>query len=351
MANSPSPRSSQDSVLFKALRHTVAPFVSGDPLTPRAIIAVAYSGGLDSTVLLHAAAQVLKNRAHVLALHVNHRISASADGWEEHARSTAQALNLDIDVARLTGLSAGDANLEERAREARWKALIRMSTKHNAAAILTAHHANDQAETVLLHLLRGTGLAGLGMRAQSTRDGLAVLRPWLKFERSVLETFARGRKLAWIDDPSNDDVTLRRNAVRHALWPAVEAADSRALPSLLRFAEHAQHLDESMEWLATRWLNSCLDANDTHQLHWGRLMEAPLPVRQLGLRAWIKRLGLRMPTQARLDAMLMQLDGKTAAGVRCTHEGWTFAKRGQMAVATPPLVGSSKGEAQIPWTF
>jgi tRNA(Ile)-lysidine synthase len=341
MANSPSRRNNSDALLLKALRQTVAPFVSVKAdelfLTRASAVAVAYSGGLDSTALLHAAVQALKNKATVVALHVNHRINPAADSWEEHARQTAAALGIDSDVARLSGLAAGDRNLEERAREARWKALIRMAAKHNAVAILTAHHANDQAETVLLQLLRGTGLAGMGMREQSARDGLAVLRPWLKFERAQLEAFAAARELAWIEDPSNSDVALRRNAVRHALWPAVHAADDRALPSLLRFAEHAQHLDESMDWLATRWLNSCLDANDTHQLHWGRLMEAPLPVRQLGFRAWIRRLGLRMPTQARLDAMLTQLDGKTAAGVRCVHEGWTFSKRGQVAIATPPF--------------
>ncbi|MGL4575097.1 MAG: tRNA lysidine(34) synthetase TilS [Burkholderiaceae bacterium] len=320
-------------------------------MVPPRVVAVAYSGGLDSTVLLHAAVQALKNKAAVVALHVNHRINPAADDWEEHARQTAQALAIDCDVARLTDLSAGDPNLEERAREARWKALVRMAVKHNAQAILTAHHANDQAETVLLQLLRGTGLAGMGMRTQSAREGIAILRPFLPFERSTLEEFARARDLQWIEDPSNSDVALRRNAVRHALWPAVEAADSRALSSLLRFAEHAQHLDESMDWLATRWLHSCLDSNDTHHLHWGRLMEAPLPVRQLGFRAWIKRLGLRMPTQARLDAMLTQLDGKTAAGVRCTHEGWTFSKRGSMAIATPPLVGKGKADDAEKWIF
>jgi tRNA(Ile)-lysidine synthase len=344
MANSPSRKSNSGAVLLKALRQTVAPFVSAGTarpedlfLVPAHVVAVAYSGGLDSTVLLHAAVQALKNKATVVALHVNHRINPAADAWEEHARATAQDLGIDCDVARLTDLHAGDPNLEEKAREARWKALIRMAGKHNAVAILTAHHANDQAETVLLQLLRGTGLAGMGMRVHTAREGVAVLRPFLPFERSALEAFAQARDLKWIEDPSNSDVALRRNAVRHKLWPAVEAADHRALSSLTRFAEHAQHIDESMDWLATRWLNSCLDANDTHQLHWGRLMEAPPPVRQLGFRAWIKRLGLRMPTQARLDAMLQQLDGKTAAGVRCAHEGWTFSRRGPVAIATPPF--------------
>jgi tRNA(Ile)-lysidine synthase len=345
MANSPSVKSSKSHpVLLKALRQTVAPFVSGADarpedlfLVPARVVAVAYSGGLDSTVLLHAAVHALRNKASVVALHVNHRIHAQADAWEEHARATAQGLEIDCDVARLSDLNAGDPNLEEKAREARWKALIRMAVKHNAVAILTAHHANDQAETVLLQLLRGTGLAGMGMRMHTTREGIAVLRPFLSFERKVLEEFAQARDLKWIEDPSNSDVALRRNAVRHNLWPVVEAADTRALPSLTRFAEHAQHVDESMDWLATRWLNSCLDSNDTHELHWGRFMEAPLPVRQLGFRAWLKRLGLRMPTQARLDAMLQQLDGKTAAGVRCTHEGWSFSKRGQVAIAKPPF--------------
>jgi tRNA(Ile)-lysidine synthase len=329
------------SVLLKALRQTVAPFVSATPndlfLVRANVVGVAVSGGLDSTVLLHAATRALKNKAQVVALHVNHRIHPAADTWEAHVNTTAKTLDIDCDVARLADLAAGQPNLEERAREARWQALIRMAAKHNAVALLTAHHANDQAETVLLQLLRGTGLSGMGMRTHSAREGIAVLRPFLKFERSTLESYARARELQWIEDPSNADVALRRNAVRHQLWPAIEAADNRALPSLVRFADHVQHIEESMDWLATRWLNSCLDANNTYQLHWSRLMEAPGPVQQLGFRAWVKRLGLRMPTQARLEAMLEQLDGKTAPGIRCTHEGWSFARRGPLAIATPPF--------------
>jgi tRNA(Ile)-lysidine synthase len=351
MASLPLPKSNNHVALLKALRHTVAPFVStaaDDIFLVRAnVVAIAYSGGLDSTVLLHAATLALKDQVQLVALHVNHGIHSDANAWEEHARATAAELHIDFEAARLTDLTAGQPNLEERAREARWQALVGMASKHGAVAIMTAHHANDQAETVLLQLLRGSGLAGMGMRAQGKRDGLSILRPFLDQERSALEAYAQTRELQWIEDPSNADVALRRNAVRHQLMPAVQAADERALSSLTRFADHAQHTEESMDWLATRWLNTCLDANDMHQLHWARLMDAPLPVRQLGFRAWLKRLGLRMPTQARLEAMLQQLDGKTAPGIRCEHEGWSFSKRGMLAIASPPYGFEEGGHAVI----
>jgi tRNA(Ile)-lysidine synthase len=341
MANLPLSKSNDHAALLKALRNSVAPFVStasDDIFLVRAnAVAIAYSGGLDSTVLLHAAAIGLKNQVQLVALHVNHGIHADANAWEEHARATAAELHIDFEAVRLTELATGQPNLEARAREARWQALVSMASKHNAVAIMTAHHANDQAETVLLQLLRGSGLAGMGMRTQGNRDGLSILRPFLDQERSALEAYAQTRELQWIEDSSNTDLALRRNAVRHQLMPAVQAVDERALPSLVRFADHAQHTEECMDWLATRWLNSCLDTNDMHHLNWARLIEAPLPVQRLGFRAWLKRLGLRMPTQARLDAMLQQLDGKNTPGVRCEHEGWSFSKRGAQAIATPPF--------------
>jgi len=308
-----------EGLLQKALHEVVAPFFCQEgPLR----LAVAFSGGMDSSVLLHAAATSFPSS--LLVLHIDHGINDASVSWERFCARTAALYGAEFFSRRLEGLQPGMPNLEEQARNARWAALLQMARQHQASLLLTAHHANDQAETVLLNLLRGTGLAGIGMSTCSQREGIPILRPWLNFPREQLAAYAQHYALQWVEDPSNQDLKLRRNAVRHQLWPAVLETDGRALPALGRFAQLAAETETLLQMFGTRELASMLP--QANRLDW-QLFENQLPAAQaLLFRLWLKKLELRPPTQARLEAMLQQLRGKGAYGLRCHHAGCEFFK-------------------------
>jgi tRNA(Ile)-lysidine synthase len=197
-------------------------------VTPRRYL-VGFSGGLDSTVLTHALRQAPVPRAPILAVHVNHGMQPDAGAWEEHCRRVAAALDVEF-VARAVAV-AGDRGfgLEAAAREARYTAIRTLMQEGDV--LLSAHHEDDQAETLLLNLMRGSGVAGLaGIGASQPFGPGLLLRPMLKVSRTDIERYAKEFDLQWIDDPSNLDLRFDRNYLREEIlprlrrrWPAVTA--------------------------------------------------------------------------------------------------------------------------------
>ncbi|MDX9842692.1 MAG: tRNA lysidine(34) synthetase TilS [Aquabacterium sp.] len=195
-------------------------------------VAVAYSGGRDSTALLHATAVAARDwpGVTVVALHVHHGLSAQADDWLQHAEAVCQAwveegLPLRL-LCRRVGLrlSAGDS-VEAVARAARHAALQEMAQEAGADLLLLAHHRQDQAETLLLQALRGGGLAGLaGIPRDVIREGVRWVRPWLDHARSAIEAYVAAYGLTYIDDDSNADPRYARNLLRLSVWPALVSA-------------------------------------------------------------------------------------------------------------------------------
>ena len=290
--------------------------------------------------MLHAACLAGLNP---VALHVDHGIHLESHRWANELETTAIALGAPFASQRLEGLHAGMPNLENAARNARSHALRELAQAHKAGCILLAHHANDQAETVLLNLLRGTGLGGVGMPQQRRNDGLIWLRPWLQVPRSDILAYATAHALQWAEDPSNADLALRRNAVRHQLWPVVQAVESRALPSLLRFSSIALEAAQTEQALAAHWVQGFFQKNgenpamEVHHLDWhGMVKDQSIPLQTALLRAWLAMLGCKPPTQAHAFAMLGQLNAKTGGGLRCVHEGWAFGFVGEFLQAAPP---------------
>ncbi|MCY3818799.1 MAG: tRNA lysidine(34) synthetase TilS [Gammaproteobacteria bacterium] len=191
-------------------------------------IAVGYSGGLDSTVLLHAAAMRFA-APRLRALHVNHGLQAESLDWQRHCERVAAGLGVPIEVVRVT---VGSGNVESQARRARyaaWKETLRPSE-----ILLLAHHANDQAETVLWRLL--TGRAPVGMPAERPLGAGCVVRPFLHLRRSRLVAYAKKHDLAWVEDPSNADRTRDRNFIRHEIMPNLETRFPRAVEVLAAVA-------------------------------------------------------------------------------------------------------------------
>ncbi|MFT7724632.1 MAG: tRNA lysidine(34) synthetase TilS [Roseateles sp.] len=205
-------------------------------------VAVAFSGGLDSTALLHAATRAAQGRQRVVALHVHHGLQPQADGWAAHCEQAARSFGAGFDCTWLSGAPGRGDSVEAWARAGRHRALHEMAVRVGADLLLLAHHRRDQAETFLLQALRGAGTAGLAsMPRQQWRDGICWARPWLDRPHAALRAYAERHGLRWIEDPSNGDARFARNRLRQLLWPAFPAAEA-GLAQAARWAQQAEAL-------------------------------------------------------------------------------------------------------------
>lgn len=222
-----------------------------------ACVAVAFSGGRDSTALLHATAVAAREwpGVQVVALHVHHGLSAHADDWLRHAQSMCEAwagqgLPVRLCWRRVVlTVNTGDS-VEAVARSARYLALQEMAREVSADMLLLAHHRQDQAETLLLQALRCGGVAGLaGMPRDTLRDGVRWARPWLDHPRSAIEAYVSAHGLPFIEDDSNSDPRYARNRLRLSVWPALLSAFPDAEACL---ASSARRLSDSLA-VAEAW--------------------------------------------------------------------------------------------------
>ena len=194
---------------------------------------VAFSGGLDSTVLCHAIARLSEHhQLNITLLHINHQLHQDADQWARQCERVAQQYNLAFECVTLDGQPRG-ASIENWARQQRRQ--IFANKLAQGGAVITAHHQDDQAETLLFRLLRGTGPDGLAaMRMCSPLSKGQIIRPFLSISRQALTAYAQAHQLTWIEDPSNQNMAFTRNYLRHKImpvlqqqWPKVEQALSR----------------------------------------------------------------------------------------------------------------------------
>jgi tRNA(Ile)-lysidine synthase len=287
-----------------------------------ATIAVALSGGRDSVVLLDALAAVAPARGNnVTAIHVHHGLSANADAWAQACVERCAALHVACEVRRVAVMPQPRASLEALARHARYDALADGARRIGAAVVALAHHRNDQAETLLLQLLRGSGPHGLaGMPAwRQDAAGIAWWRPLLGIPRARIDAYARERALRWSDDESNADSRHARNAVRHSVMPALQSIAPQADVTLARAAAHQADAARLLDELAEQ---DGRDASDGTTLLCHAL-DALSPHRARNLLRWFLRgHGLPAPSTARLAAMLDQLRGARGDAVtRLAHAG------------------------------
>ncbi|SEE15300.1 MULTISPECIES: tRNA lysidine(34) synthetase TilS [Pseudomonas] len=210
---------------------------------------IAFSGGLDSTVLLHLLANLAKNEhlPELKAIHIHHGLQAVADTWPEHCQSVCDGLGVPLQVVHVQ-VQPG-ASLERAARDARYGAFIE-ATQANEV-LLTAQHRDDQAETLLFRLLRGAGVRGLsGVPSQRALGRGHLLRPLLDVSRAELEAYATGHQLRWIEDPSNQDHQFSRNYLRHQVLPVMTARWPQAVASMARSAAHLSEARGLLDELA-----------------------------------------------------------------------------------------------------
>lgn len=245
----------------------------------RARVAVGLSGGVDSVVLLH----LLSKNTAVTAIHVHHGLSPNADAWAAFCRRLCKRLGVPLQIQKVKVVKRGEG-LEAAARRARYEAFA----KSKADCIALAHNLDDQAETVLMNLLRGAGVRGArGMLAQSSFGKKTLLRPLLGMPRAAILAYAREHGLQWIEDETNADESLIRNFIRRRVGPLLDVKYPRWREALARAARH----------FATRQAGA-------DEL----------------LRKFLQTKGLRAPSEAKLAEMLKQL---TSRGSRTLieHDG------------------------------
>ncbi len=285
---------------------------------PQGPIAIAYSGGLDSSALLHLAAQSGRK---TYAFHIHHGLSPNADAWEAHARAECERLNINFASCRVTL----DDRSEASARKARYAALGALCVEHKVHLLLTAHHLDDQAETILLQLLRGAGPAGMsGMDAFNRAPGLlgtpdvVLARPLLQASRAQLEEYVRDNGIAHIEDESNADTRYARNALRHDVMPRLAEAFPGYQERFARSARHAQSAQRLLTEQAAEDLRTCLAGEDGLDLSRVRTLSADR-VSNL-LRHWFTERGIRLPSASWLAEMQEQaLTARDDANLKVTH--------------------------------
>ncbi|MFP5411190.1 MAG: tRNA lysidine(34) synthetase TilS [Gammaproteobacteria bacterium] len=303
---------------------------------PHARLTLALSGGLDSTVLLHALVALRTRHPFSLAaLHVNHGLSPHADDWVDFCARLCAEAGVDLAVHRVSVAPDDPAGIEAAARHARQRVFAGV----DADFLLTAHQRDDQAETVLLQLLRGAGPKGLAAMAElQARPGwrAAQLRPLLGLARAELAGYAQAHCLAWVDDESNADPRYRRNALRLDVMPRLAAHFPGSGATLARAATLQADAAALLDDLAQI---DAADAVDGARLDCAALARlSPARARNL-LRHFLERQGAAMPSARRLDEALRQLLHARQDARVCVDLGFGTLRRhrgGAYWVVPPP---------------
>ncbi|MCP3866632.1 MAG: tRNA lysidine(34) synthetase TilS [Gammaproteobacteria bacterium] len=267
---------------------------------------VAYSGGRDSHVLLHALAALGKELpGRIEALHVDHGLQSASRDWSAHCVQICRELDVPCQVLPLTLRLEKGASVEELAREARYRALV--ARMDPGDMLLTAHHLEDQSETVLLQLLRGAGLGGLAAMPPVSGYGPGYrARPLLGFSCNALKFYALEQKLDWVEDPSNQNTRFDRNFLRHEIIPLMANRWPAMATTIARSARHCAEAQALVDTLCQRDLEE-ISSKRTGRLSLSGLQALSLPRARAVLRAWIRQRGYRLPDTARLHRALREM--------------------------------------------
>lgn len=312
--------------MSKTLAQAMGEFAPGLPL------AVAYSGGADSTALLLACAE--KWPGQVCAFHVHHGLQAAADTFEQHGREFCARLGVPLRVSRVDARHAPGESPEAAARHARYEAFRALAQGDTAPGaiknIAVAQQADDQVETLLLALSRGAGLPGLSaMPADWVRDGLHYFRPLLHVPGAELRHWLRERGVAWVEDPTNADEQFTRNRIRARLLPALADTFPQFRDTFARSAAHAAEAQRLLNELA---VDDLAHIGLPPQI---ARLQALSRARQANvLRHWLRSAHGTVPSAAQLQELLDQVAACTTRGHRIRLKvGTGFVER-QGAVLT-----------------
>lgn len=296
-------------------------------------LAVAYSGGADSTALLLAAHALWPGR--VSALHVHHGLQAAGDDFERHARAACAALAVPLTVLRVDARHLPGQSPEDAARQARYQALAAAAQAAGAACVLLGQHAQDQAETLLLALSRGAGLPGLaGMAESFERHGQRFGRPLLGVDGQSLRDWLDAQGIAYVVDPTNSDERYTRNRIRARLLPAFAGSFPSYAQTLARSARHAAQAQQLLDEVAAQDLAQVGDPPLIKPLQGlSRARQANL------LRHWLRLHWQAGPSEAQLEQALDQIAACTTRGhrIRLKLASGHLLREGKVLRYQPPI--------------
>ncbi|MFO1258886.1 MAG: tRNA lysidine(34) synthetase TilS [Gammaproteobacteria bacterium] len=271
---------------------------------------VAYSGGRDSHVLLHALRSALERcdapfpGSALIACHVNHRLSEYSDDWAAHCQQVADSLELSILTKTLTTHPKKGDSIEAWARQARYEWF--QSLLEPGDLLCTAHTQNDQAETVLINLIRGSGLQGLSSIAPIKVLGSGMLaRPLLNIDRNGIDAYVSEFNLNYIDDDSNTNLKFKRNYIRHELIPNMIKRYPSVVSTLARTAKHAREANLLLDEVAALDLERLLLPNG--RILASKLAQLSYPRQKNVFRYWLRLNAFPLPSEVKLDDILRQL--------------------------------------------
>ncbi|MET4576276.1 tRNA lysidine(34) synthetase TilS [Ottowia thiooxydans] len=344
MPTSPSNSSRTDLMAARTVDNAMARFAATGPALP---LAVALSGGADSTALLLACAERWPGQ--VVALHVHHGLQAAGDDFERHCIALCARLDIPLHVRRVDARHTSGESPEAVAREYRYEALdVLTSVCAGVGAVGTvviAQHADDQVETILLALSRGAGLRGLAaMPERWKRQDLAYARPLLSVPGAAIRSWLRSREQTWIEDPSNSNEQFTRNRIRARLLPALEAAFPQFRSTFSRSAAHAAQAQLVLDEVA---VSDLADAGSPPRI---RALQALSVPRQANLiRYWLGQAYAVIPSSAQLNELLSQIAACTTRGHRIHLKvGTGFVVRKGGTLIWQPAPGALDGQVSKP---
>lgn len=291
---------------------TLKAFFLQYPLRP---IVVAYSGGVDSQVLLHGLAQLSQQKVitnPIRVCHVNHGLSDNALAWQDFAEQQCQKFGFELSICQVNVNAKPQQSLEALARDARYKALKNICQAMPQALIVTGHHGDDQAETFLLALKRGAGLKGLSAMAVCSSLGEHLLvRPLLSVSRQVINDYAKKHQLLWVEDESNQDLRFDRNFIRHQVMPLLTERWPSMLTTISRSAEHCQSGQLLLDEMAQEDLSHCLlDAENRDCLSVEAIKSLSLPRFNNLIRYFLEQQKCLMPSTEQLQQLHQQINAQ-----------------------------------------
>lgn len=311
---------------------------------------VAYSGGMDSHVLLslcHKLSKELPLQWRVI--HINHQINAKAGEWAQHCKQVCHDLAVPYhEFCLQLNKQTGDS-LEAIAREARYQQFA--NCMQEGDVLLTAHHQEDQAETMLLQLLRGAGLPGLAAMPMEKRFGKGLhARPLLHYSQSELSTYAETEKLKWITDGSNHDTQFSRNFLRQDIFPSLRKTWPSAAKTIARSAMHCSEAQTLLQEFAAE---ICVNVSggEKNTLSVAKLLELSASKQRLILRAWIHQQGFNLPNANKLETILISVLHADWDKLPCVSWGSVELRRYRDDLFLLPSLPKHDDTAVYEWNF
>lgn len=268
---------------------------------------VAYSGGIDSHVLLHLCASNAALKDKITAVYINHGLQVAAESWGQHCEHVCNNLGVKFQCLSVNAQAAVGESPEEAARNARYAALKPLLAENDV--LLVAQHAEDQLEAVLLQLFRGSGLKGLSGMPERMAFGKGwLIRPLLVVSKAVIVDYAQSHQLAWVEDPSNRDSKYTRNFLRNDIIPKLKQQWPELAKTVSRSAQHCANAEGLLAVMAEKGFAECFSASD-NTLQISRLQAFSKQHQRLILRQWFQHTGLKLPSLAFIERIFAEVIG------------------------------------------